>query len=455
MEVVAKKTSKKKEKFIPDFKDWRDFLSYDDEGKLYQTPANAMKILKHDERLKDKFSYDLTINTVFKTKGLPWSQKDDKYTNADRKIMSDFDFKALYNYFHNNYNFSHITVIDNAFAEFCLSIQHNPLIDYLDSLPQWDGVPRVDTLLIDYFNAEDTGYVRIVTRKKLTALLKRAYEPGCKFDECLILKGGQGLGKSTFFRILGGDWFTDKINITSDSAKTYESIKGKWVCEMGELVSLKKSEAELIKSHLSAQYDSYRPPYGKNVMQIPRMGITVGTTNSDEFLKDVTGNRRFWTVKVFTGGVKNVWNDLPIERDQILAEAKMIYKSGEPLHLPKEIEEIAALIQSEFVIRDGWADTIENYLEIILPSNWRMMKDFERVSYIDQNRNLICGSNKRQSVTIEEIWIECLGSRIENLTPTKTNQIRDIMNQVEGWKAFKNARNTIFGRKRGWERIKK
>jgi len=454
MESVAEKSpKKKKEKFIPNYGDWRDFLSYDDEGKLYQTPSNAMAILKNDKRLKGKFSYDMTLGTVFKTKGLPWSQKDDAYTTADKKMMSDGDFKALYNYFHNNYGFSHTTIIDNTFAEFCMTIQHNPLLDYLNGLPQWDEVPRVDTLLIDYLNAKDTPYTREVTRKTLTALLRRAYQPGCKFDECLILKGGQGLGKSTFFRILGGDWFTDTITITNDAAKTYESHKGKWLCEMGELVSMKKAESERLKSFFSAQSDSYRPPYAKNVMQIPRMSVTVGTTNSEEFLKDITGNRRYWVVEIFAGGVKSVWNDLVNERNQILAEAKMIHESGEPLHLPKEIEEAATLIQKEFVIYDGWTDTILNYLEIVLPSNWDTMKYFERENYIDQNRNLIHGTNKRQMIATDIIWTECFGGKDKDLTPLIAGRIRDIMSQIKGWTAFKNPRQISgYGKKRGWQR---
>ncbi len=434
--------------------DWTKKLKRDDEGKILKIPSNVLIILINDPKLKDKFSYDMTVGTAFKTTGLPWSHKDDKYTTTDKKMMSDGDYKSLFNYMHNNYGISNISVIENSFAEFCMSIQHNPLIDYLDGLPQWDGMSRVDSLLIDYLNAEDTAYVRAVTRKILIALIRRAYEPGCKFDECLILKGVQGMYKSTLFRILGGDWFTDKISITSDSAKTYESIKGKWLCEMGELVSMKKAEAELIKSHMSAQYDSYRQPYGKNVMQIPRMSITVGTTNSEQFLKDVTGNRRFWTVEVFKGAAKkHVWNDLPGERDQILAEAKMLHKSGETLCLPEEIEKIAESIQQQYVIQDSWADTVINYLEIVLPSNWNTMKDYEKQNYINKNRHLTCGSNKRKLIATEIIWYECFDGKEKELTPSHSGRIRDIMSQIKGWTAFKNPRQMYgYGKKRGWER---
>jgi len=442
------------EKVTPIHKaDWTKNLIRDKEGKILKIPSNVLIILENDPNLKDRFSYDMTVAATFKTKGLPWSQKDDEYSAADKKIMSDGDFKSLYNYFHNQYGIANTTIIDNTFAEFCMLIQHNPLLDYLNTL-QWDGIARVDTLLIDYLSAEDTPYTRAVTRKTLTALVRRAYQPGCKFDECLILKGPQGFGKSTLFKILGGDWYTEDIRISDDTAKTYESHRGKWLCEMGELTSMKKTESERLKSFFSTQIDRYRAPYGKNVMDIPRMCVVVGTTNSDQFLKDITGNRRYWPVEIFDGSTKDVWDDLPNERDQILAEAKTIHESGEPLRLPKEIEKMAELIQQQYVIHDAWTDKVLNYLEIVLHSNWNTMKSYERQKYIDENQDKIHGSNKRDLICIDTIWEECLHGKIENLTPLISGRIRDIMSQSKGWTAFKNPRQMGigYGKKRGWQK---
>gem|GEM_PF-3514171 len=435
-----------------DQEEWRKKLKYNEDGKILKTPANCLLILRNDSKLKGKFSYDMTVSAAFKTKGLPWSQKDNEYSMANKKMMSDGDFKALYNYFHDHYGISNTGVIDNSFAEFCMSIQNNPLLDYLNSL-QWDGVQRVDTLLVDYYNAEDTLYTREVTRKKLTALIRRAYQPGIKFDTCLILKGAQGLGKSTLFNILGGQWYTDGIEITNDAARTYESHMGKWLCELGELTSLRKTEAERLKSFFVAQYDRYRPPYGKNVMDIPRMCIVVGTTNSEQFLKDITGNRRYWPVRVFAGGKKNIFIDLAKERDQILAEAKVIHESGEPIFLTREIEKMAALMQQEFVVRDAWADRILNYLEIVLTPDWKMKADWERKNYIDENQDKTCGSVKRDRVSTEIIWTECLHGRIEQLSPQTAGRIRDIMNQAPGWiKTKGQIRIPGYGKGMGWER---
>jgi len=432
--------------------DWTRSLKRNDEGKVLKTPSNCLIIFKNDPKLKDKFSYDMTVAAAFKAKGLPWSQKDDKYSTATEKLLSDGDYKALYNYFHNEYGISNTGIIDNSFAELCMEIQHNPLLDYLNTL-QWDGVPRVDTLLIDYQNAEDTPYTRQVTRKTLTALVRRAYQPGVKFDCCLILKGAQGIGKSTLFNILGGQWFTDSISITNDPAKTYESHRGKWLCEMGELTSLKKTESERLKLFFSAQIDRYRPPYGKNVMEIPRMSITVGTTNSDQFLKDITGNRRYWPVRVFAGGRKNVFYDLTKERDQILAEAKVIHESGDPIHLSDDIEQAAVLVQKEFIICDAWEGRILNYLEIALPYDWKVKTDYERQIYIDENQDITCGKNKRDRVSTEIIWLECLHGRIENLTSQTAGRIRDVMSQAPGWVKTKGQiRIPGYGKSMGWER---
>jgi len=146
--------------------EWTKRLKYNEDGKILKTPSNCLVILRNDPNLKEKFSYDMTVSAAFKAKGLPWSQKDDEYSTTNEKMMSDGDFKALYNYFHDNYGISNTGVIDNSFAEFCMSIQHNPLLDYLNGL-QWDGVKRVDSLLIDYQNAEDTPYTREKLHGKL------------------------------------------------------------------------------------------------------------------------------------------------------------------------------------------------------------------------------------------------------------------------------------------------
>lgn len=411
--------------FFDNNMDWQKQLARTDKGVIYNTPANVKLILENDPKLKGKFSYDITSMSAYRYKGLPWSTKDDNYMFSDRKVISDADYKSLCNYLHDTYNITKQQVIENAFAEFCLSIQENPLIDYLNSL-EWDGVSRVDTLLIDYFNAEDSAYVRAVTRKTLTALIRRAYSPGVKFDTCLILKGSQGIGKSTFFNILGGKWYTDGISITNDQAKTFESHRGKWLCEMGELTSMRKTESERLKSFFSTQVDRYRPPYGKNVLDVPRSFIVVGTTNNDEFLKDITGNRRYWPVILNGIGKKSVFKNLQGERDQIIAEAKTIHFSGENVYLPPELEREATAIQKDFIIRDAWADRIENFLDNPL---------------IDK-------------VCTEMIFMECLKGNIERFSPIVKQRIDDVMCCIGGWEKSKTTiRIKEYGIRRGWKRI--
>lgn len=443
-------------------REWKKRLRLDTEGRILKIPANVLLILEHDELLKDRFTYDVTVGTAFKKKGLPWSERDDQYTTADKKQVSDADMKSLCNYIHNRYGIGAVTTIENAFAEYCMSIMENPLLDYLNGL-QWDGVRRIDTLLIDYFNADDSPYTREVIRKTLTALVRRAYRPGFKFDECLVLQGQQGCGKSTFFSVLGGQWYTDAIDLSSDAAKTYESYRGKWLCELGELAGMRKAEAERVKLWFSCQTDRYRAPYGRTVQDIPRMCVAVGTTNDKNFLKDVTGNRRFWPVQVHKGGRKSVWVDLEPERDQILAEAKMIHESGEPLTLSQAAKDTALEMQKTFMCHDEWTDTILNFLEIPLPPQWRDLTDLQQRDFIEKamrsddeilNNPRRDQYKKRQRVTADIIWRECIGGSIERLTPQAGARIRNIMDQAEGWKRFPGVRKIDpYGKNgRGWER---
>jgi putative DNA primase/helicase len=167
--------------------------------------------------------------------------------------------------------------------------------DYLKSL-QWDEIKRLDTLLIDYLGAKDTAYTRAVMRKSLTAAVARAMEPGCKYDYMPILVGPQGIGKSTFLRYLGRQWFSDSLQ-TFEGKEASEMIQGIWINEIGELSGFNRSETNAVKQFLSKTEDVYREPFGKRTNPYPRHCVFFGTTNDVEFLKDSTGNRRLMKVR--------------------------------------------------------------------------------------------------------------------------------------------------------------
>ncbi len=176
---------------------------------------------------------------------------------------------------------------------------YHPIREYLTSLPEWDGRVRAETLLIDYLGAEDNAYTRAVTRKTLCGAVARVQQPGIKFDHILVLNGNQGIGKSTLIAKLGGDWYSDSLSLTDMNDKTAaEKLQGYWILEIGELAGMKKADIDKVKAFISRQDDKYRASFGRRVTPRPRQCIFFGTTNSQNgYLRDITGNRRFWTVK--------------------------------------------------------------------------------------------------------------------------------------------------------------
>lgn len=204
----------------------------------------------------------------------------------------------------------------------------HPVREYLDGL-EWDGVARLDTWLKDYLHADGPKkYLAAVGTKTLVAMVKRIYEPGCKFDNVLILEGTQGIGKSSTASILAKPWFSDTtLNIGDKDAVV--NMQGVWVYEMGELSAMSRFETNALKEFISRSTDKIRPPYGKRSIQFPRQSVFIGTTNQDEYLKDRTGNRRYWPVKVH--GLER--DALIADRDQLLAEAVVAYQLGEEIYM--------------------------------------------------------------------------------------------------------------------------
>ncbi len=236
---------------------------------------------------------------------------------------------------------------------------YHPVRDYLDGLA-WDGEPRIDTWLIDHGGAEDTEYVRAVGSLVLKAAVRRARKPGCKFDEMLVLHSAQGAFKSTALQALcpNPDWFSDDLPLGTDTKVAMERLAGRWIVEAAELKGMRRGEVEHIKSFLSRQVDRARLAYGRIASEAPRQCIIVGTTNSERFLKDTTGNRRFWPVKVG-------WFDVPSlrrERDQLWAEADHREAAGESIRLDPSLYEAARDAQEEHRVEDPFVVELQRVL---------------------------------------------------------------------------------------------
>ncbi len=327
--------------------------------------------------------------------------------------------------------------------------------DYLEGLV-WDGIPRLDTLFIDYLGAEDTEYTRAVTRKMFAAAAARALSPGIKFDTMLILGGAQGLGKSTLISTMSHGWFNDSIR-TFEGKEASELLQGVWLVEIAELQAFRRTDIERIKQFASQQHDRFRAAYGRHVKECPRRCVFFGTTNTAEYLRDKTGNRRFWPVDVgLQPAAKDVWSDLPEERDQIWAEAVLRWRLGEQLYLSDRLEETARAIQElhrEHSVQEG---IIRDFLEQPIPVDWNSRDLLARRMYWDNPATYNGELVPRTRVCALEVWCEALGNEARFIKYTDTMEINAIIEMLPEWRRMrKPARFGYCKIQRGFGKISK
>ena len=293
--------------------------------------------------------------------------------------------------------------------------------------------------MVDYLGAEDTPYVRAVTRKTLIGAIKRVLEPGCKFDTVLVLDGAPGIGKSTLLRKLGGEWFSDSLSLADTRDKTAaEKLQGVWIMEIGEMQGTRKADIDVLKGFLSRQVDEYRAPYGRVVERHPRTAIICGTTNSTTgFLRDTTGNRRFWPVSVDGSGRLSVWDMTEETRLQLWAEALAYLSEGEDPYLDAEMEKEAAKAQQAALEYNELEGTVIDYLDTLLPEDWYSRSVDERVDYF-QNRDALSpkikATMRRDRVSVLEIFCECFGRPRKEWRQQEGREIIAIMARLPEWK---------------------
>lgn len=423
---------------------WKAQLEYNKQGILVNSVRNEMLILNYDPDFTN-FGYNEMAGRIQVTGDVPWVRP------KNNKFWRDADTAQLKALLDGRYVTFSTRNHDVAFTKIADDRSFHPIREYLDGLPEWDKIPRLDTLLIDYFGAENTSYTRAVSRKALTAAVARIYHPGTKFDSVLILNGLQGIGKSTFFAKLAGDWFSDSLTLTDMKDKAgAEKLQGYWILELGELAGMKKADIESVKSFISRTDDEYRPSYGRTVESHPRQCIIVGSTNSESgFLRDITGNRRFWPVKVKGSSSKKSWQLTQNEVDQIWAEAVSFYKAGEKLYLEGNEAAIAVSEQTAAMETDEREGLIQQYLDILLPDKWDSMELYERRNYIGgdyltkQN-----GTNQRQTVCNMEIWCECFGKEPSTMKKSDSYEISAIMQRIGGWTKASMKHIPFYGRQR-------
>ena len=424
---------------------WKSQLKITEKGAIATTIENVVLILRHDPALKDTLGLNELEHSIVARKSLPWREiKDDsQWIDADDADLRLY-LERVYGVSSKDKIFDAVNVVarENAF---------HPVKQYLETCV-WDGVPRLDTLLIDYLGAEDTPYVRAVTRKTFTAAVARIYRPGCKFDTMLTIQGKQGAGKSTLVAKMGGEWFSDTFG-TMQGKEAYEQVMGVWVMEVGELAGMRKAEVETIKQYLSKQKDRFRPAYGRRIQDFPRQCIFIGTTNASEFLRDTTGGRRFWIVDTPNEPKYSVWDELTPDIVRLVwGEAIEAYKRGEKLYLSGKLEADARVIQASYQEENANVGIVAEYLERLLPDGWASLDLYTRRQWLETDTK---GTVQRQTVCNLEIWAEALGRDTGRFDRYAAMEMGDIMNCMPGWRRSKKGTKAHppYGSQRYYERV--
>ena len=350
----------------------------------------------------------------------------------DWREWTDTEESRMRAYFESTYAMYSQNKMTDALMIYFNNHKVNPLLNILNDL-DWDGKPRVEFFLRDVMKADDSEYTRECSRLIFAGGIHRAYQPGCKFDDMIVLIGGQGAGKSTIVRWLNiEDQFYQEIK-TIAGKEGIEAIRGVWIGEVSELMAMTRvKEAEAVKAYITSQKDSYRPPYQKNVQTIPRRCVFIGTTNNPQFLTDKTGNRRFYPVKCNSDGYKLLDNEKAVREyiRQAWAEAVHMYKEGslQPFARKEVLEQIRAA--QEAAMEDDWRiGAIEQYLN-----------DMKR-----QPNSL---------VTVIELWHNALGEPSES-KPARADSIAitQIITNIPGWVRCETKINTMWGRQKAFKKV--
>ncbi|MFJ4137880.1 VapE domain-containing protein [Pseudomonas fragi] len=329
---------------------WKDQLARTENGSLIAHMQNVELILGNDERWAGVITFSAFSSKIVKLRTPPYG--------GGTGDWGDIDDIRVMKWLAQQYN---LRVKASSVIEAVSVVAHDnsfhPVRNYLNKL-EWDRVPRLDTWLTTVMGVAQSGYSAKVGKRWMISAVARVMRPGCKADSVMILEGGQGEGKSTAMSILGGDWFMDTPFALGDK-DGFQAIRGKWIIELGELDSFNKAESTKAKQFFSASTDTYRESYGRRTNDVPRQCVFVGTTNQDEYLKDATGNRRYWPVAC----TKVDLEQLREIRDQLWAEAMFCYKADEIWWVNRDETAMFSEAQDERFVVDEWEGPILTWLE--------------------------------------------------------------------------------------------
>ena len=450
LQIAEERRISVQDEFVDDNEGWEKKLEYESRSTVLKNSLrNIILILENDAALKGIVFNQLADGLEIKGE-VPWKHP--------ARFWRDADDAQLISYVDSNYGTFSARNYEIAVTKVADDRSYHPIREYLDGLPPWDGTPRIESLLIDYLGAENNEYVRAVTRKTLCAAVARVLTPGVKFDNILVLNGAQGVGKSTLISKLGGAWYSDSLSLTDMNDKTAaEKLQGYWLLEIGELAGMRKADIDKVKAFISRQDDKYRASFGRRVTPHPRQCVFFGTTNSETgYLRDITGNRRFWTVKTPGSKNKQAWQLTEDDVGQIWAEAFYYINSKEKLYLDADLEKLSICEQREAMEQDDREGIVREYLDRLLPENWNEMSIYQRRDYIrsPDDPTLSKGTVHRQTVSNIEIWCECFDKPKEDIKSSDSYAIAAIMEHIGGWeKTKKFSYLPIYGKQRIYSRV--
>ena len=405
----------------------RESLSVTEKGQPANTIGNCRTVFCHDPLLRGAIRLNLLTDRVDIVRDLGWRRN----TSA----LTDTDVKYLLLYFEQNYALTSEKKMTAALSIVANENCYHPIQDVLNGLV-WDETPRIRSCLHHFLGAEVSDYVEEMLKHFLLGAIRRVFSPGSKYEEMLCLVGGQGAGKSSFFRLLAirDEWFSDDLKKLDDD-RVFLKLQGHWIIEMAEMRATSSAKSiEEIRSFISRQKETYRTPYEAQPKDRLRQCVFGGSSNTLDFLPlDRTGNRRFVPVMVHPELAEiHILDDEPAARAyliQVWAEAMEIYRSGNfKLRFSPAMNEYLKVHQRDFMPEDTKAGQIIEYLEKC-------------------SDNMVCS---------KQLFREALGHSFDEPKQWEIREINDIMNNsVTGWRAFSNPRyfRSPYGRQKGWERI--
>ena len=464
--------------------DWENKLTRDPKTcAVEETLSNAMLLVRNLPDFKGKLGYNPMTDSITVKGDLPWRKRKRELNKAHRKtsnslenIFSEMDdappdvnedwqardWPDFYAYME-KWNFmtgkrKENGMLENAVKSVAQEQEYHPIKSYLEGL-EWDGKERLDTMFVRWLGAEDDELNRVITRRWMIAAVDRIIRPGKQFDEILITCGPQGIGKSKLLRMLAKGYFTNSISAPNMSKQTAELLQGMWIVELGELDGIRKADQNTLKNFITAVSDRYRSAYAREAKSHPRQCVLAGTSNQGSFLRDDTGERRYWIMPVKGIGDRGELRGFAEEVDQLWAEAVVRWKERmhefrEPgqglqdvnLYLYLREDDLEAEMEKRrqsFKLPDNDRNDISGYLDTPRPSNWYEMEAYERRNFAQGDW---IGDYDKCSLLINKVCIKELKYELFDGRDNKDLRIGDILDSLPGWKKGKSGRNKAYAK---------